>query len=73
MATSAMKSTPTPRFWALFYALPIETQRLAIKNYHPSLRFRPLAGNSKSFTIRVGDHDSALGYLERDTVWIRTP
>lgn len=78
-----MNSVATRRFWDLFYALPEDVQRLAIKNYHlwrrdphhPSLRFRRLQGTDDRFSIRVGDHYRAVGKLAAGTttwVWIGT-
>ena len=74
-----MKSVATHRFLTLLHALPVEVQRLAAKNYelwrenphHPSLRFRRLKGSEDRFTIRVGDHHRALGYMrEGALIWI---
>jgi hypothetical protein len=76
-------SVATRRFWELFRALPVEVQKLAVKNYHlwrqdprhPSLRFRRLQGSEDHFSIRVGDHYRALGRQTRDKiiwVWIGT-
>jgi hypothetical protein len=54
-------------------------QRLAVKSYHlwrsnpshPSLSFRRLAGSKSLFTIRIGEHHRALGYLADDAVtWV---
>lgn len=78
-----MKSLASRRFWNLFHALPSGVQSLAVKNYklwrhnpdHPSLHFRRLKGNEDRFTIRVGEHHRALGYLASGTVtwvWIGT-
>jgi len=63
-----VNSVATRRFWDLFSALPVEIQKLAVKNYHlwrrnphhPSLRFRRLQGSTDRFSIRVGDHYRAL-------------
>jgi hypothetical protein len=78
-----MKSVATRRFWELFGALPVDIQKLAVKNYrlwrqnpkHPSLHFRLLQGSNDRFTIRIGDHYRALGQLDSNTitwVWIGT-
>jgi hypothetical protein len=78
-----MKSVATRRFWELFDALPVDVQKLAVKNYrlwrenpkHPSLRFRLLQGSKDRFTIRIGDHYRALGRLDSKTItwiWIGT-
>jgi hypothetical protein len=78
-----VKSLATRRFWKLFHELPVDVQRLAIKNYHlwrenpshPSLRFRRLQGDRNFVTVRIGDHYRVLGELEGETVtwvWIGT-
>ena len=74
-----MKSVATRRFWELFHALPVDVQKLAVKNYglwrqnrnHPSLHFRLLQGSKNRFTVRVGDHYRALGQLDSTTIkWV---
>ena len=76
-----MKSVATRRFWELFRALPVDVQKLTVKNYrlwcqnrnHPSLRFRLLQGSKNRFTIRIGGHYRPLGRLDSTTitrVWI---
>jgi hypothetical protein len=74
-----MKSVATRRFWELFGTLPLDVQRLAVKNdhlwrecpNHPSLRFRLLQGSKSRFTVRIGNHYRALGPLESGTVtWV---
>ena len=83
MAAAEVKSIATRRFWDLFYALPPEIQKLAVKNYelwrrdphHPSLHFRRLQGSQDRFSGRIGDHYRALGRLTAQTmtwVWIGT-
>lgn len=78
-----MNSIAIRRFWVLYHALPVDIQKLAIKNYHlwrrdphhPSLRFRRLQGSEDRFSVRVGDHYRALGRLSGSTitwVWIGT-
>jgi hypothetical protein len=60
-----MKSVATRRFWELFDALPVDVQKLAVKNNrlwrenpkHPSLRFRLLQGSKDRF------YDSHRGSL----------
>ena len=60
-----------------------EIQNLAVKNYrlwrrdphHPSLHFRRLQGSTDRFTVGLGSHYRALGWLTKDTltwVWIGT-
>ena len=77
-----MKSTATPRFWALPNALPREVRELAEKNYqlwpenpqHPGLQFKRLAGRGHRFSVRVGDHYRAIAWKLDDGgvewVWI---
>jgi hypothetical protein len=78
-----MKSVASRRFWDLFHALPVDVQRLAVKNYHlwrqnsnhPSLHFRRLQGSEDRFTVRIGDHHRAMGRLHGGTItwlWIGT-
>ena len=75
-----MKSTATPRFWALLNALPPEIQKLAEKNFHlwlkdphhPSLQFKRLKGAGDRFSVRVGSHYRAIAWRPSpDTVqWL---
>ena len=54
----------TARFWACFYALPEQVQKIAQKNYellkenprHPSLRFKKVG---KLWSARVGGNHRA--------------
>jgi hypothetical protein len=56
----------SPRFWALYEALPSEIRDLADKNYkllrsdprHPSLQLKKIAG---LWSVRIGLHYRALG------------
>jgi hypothetical protein len=79
VAAAAVNSLATRRFWDLFYSLPRDVQKLAVKNYrlwqsdphHPSLHFRRLQGSPDRFSVRVGDHYRALGRLTPDTItWV---
>jgi hypothetical protein len=77
-----VKSRTSRDFWKLFYALPLEIQRLAYNNYlvwrnnprHPSLHFKPI--KSRQWSIRVGDRYRAVGhFVANDTflwAWIGT-
>ncbi len=70
-----MNHQTTPRFWAFYYALPLEVQRLADKQHglleenpkHPSLHFKEVG--SELWSARVNDSYRALaikvptGYL----------
>ena len=79
-----MKSKCTRRFWKLHDALPAHVQKLASKSYelwrrahnYPSLDFKKLkGGRGNRFSVRVGDHHSAIGQLVGETVewvWIGT-
>lgn len=70
----------TARFWACFYALPEQVQKIAQKNYellkenprHPSLRFKKVG---KLWSARVGCNHRALAMEDDDGyvwVWIGT-
>ncbi len=60
-----MKHSASPRFWALYRALPADVRELADKNFellrqdsrHPSLHFKNLG---KVWSARVGGHFRAL-------------
>lgn len=62
MAAPNVNSVATRRIWELFFALPVDVQKLAVKNYrmwrrdprHPSLRFRRLQGSADRFSVRGG-------------------
>lgn len=71
-----MKHYATPRFWALYDALPVDVRALADKNYellkrnpqHPSLHFKRLG---KLWSVRVGAHYRALGTeVDQGILWI---
>jgi hypothetical protein len=76
MAAAEISSVATGRFWKLFHALHEDIQALAVKNYqlwrsnpsHPSLHFRRLQGRADRFSVRVGDHYRALGWLRAGTM-----
>jgi len=66
----------SPRFWALYEALPREVRDLADKSYellksdprHPSLHLKKVG---KLWSVRVGSHHRALGTpLEDGIYWI---
>lgn len=67
-----MKSHADGKFWALYNALPKETQELADKCFHlvsadphhSSLHFKPLTG--EIWSARVGAHYRALAIREVD-------
>jgi len=77
-----MNSRATARFWKCFERLPIEVQQLARKNYalwqndhqHPSLDFKRLQGRGNRFSVRVGIHHRAIGWMpvpdQVEWVWI---
>jgi len=71
-----LKHYATPRFWALYDALPVDVRALADKNYellkrnpqHPSLHFKRLG---KLWSVRVGAHYRALGTeVDQGILWI---
>ena len=75
-----MKHYASPRFWALYEALPADVRDLADKNFllmksnpqHPSLRFKRIRD---LFSVRIGLHHRALGARVDDGVhwfWIGT-
>jgi hypothetical protein len=71
-----LKHYASPRFWALYHALPQEVRGLADKNLallksdtrHPSLHFKRIG---KLWSARVGDHYRVLGHDVDDGIhWI---
>jgi len=62
-----LKHWASPRFWALYQALPPEVRELADKNFellkadrrHPSLRFKRIG---PVWSVRVGGHYRAIGH-----------
>jgi hypothetical protein len=75
-----LKHYVSPRFWALYEALPTGIRDLADKNYqllkadprHPSLHFKKLG---KHWSVRVGAHHRAIAVQVDDGmywIWIGT-
>ena len=75
-----MNHHASPRFWALYEALPSDIRDLADKNFqllksdprHPSLHFKRIGG---LWSVRIGLHHRALGMVVTDGVywfWIGT-
>ena len=71
-----MRHFASPRFWALYDALPKDVRDLADKSYvllkvdarHPSLQFKKLG---KHWSVRVGAHHRAVGVpVEGGMYWI---
>jgi hypothetical protein len=71
-----LKHYASPRFWALYGALPADIRELADKNYqllksdsrHPSLHFKKVG---KLWSVRVGAHYRALATeVEVGMVWV---
>ena len=71
-----MKHYASPRFWALYRALPVDIRELADKNYqilksdprHPSLHFKKVG---EVWSVRVGARYRALGTrVEGDMYWL---
>jgi hypothetical protein len=71
-----LKHYASPKFWALYRALPTDVRELADKNYqllksdprHPSLHFKKVG---KLWSVRVGAHYRALGTeVEGGMYWI---
>ena len=70
-----------PEFWRRLDRLPTEIQaqardafRVFCHNpHHPSLRFKPLKGHDKAWSVRLGLHYRAVALRTGDTVrwfWI---
>jgi len=66
----------SPRFWALYGALPSEIRELADKSYqllkadprHPSLHFKKIGD---LWSVRIGAHYRALGTeVESGVYWV---
>ena len=75
-----MRHLASPRFWALYDALPADVQALADKNFallksdlrHPSLHFKRI---DDLWSARVGDHYRVLGTEVKEGIywiWIGT-
>lgn len=73
-----MKHLTLPRFWALYYRLPPNIQKLADKNYqllkadptHPSLHFKKVGKKKQLWSVRVGINYRALGIEKpQGVVW----
>jgi hypothetical protein len=75
-----LRHVASPRFWALYHALPADVRELADKNYallksdprHPSLHFKRIG---ELWSVRVGDHYRALGTDVKEGIywiWIGT-
>lgn len=75
-----MNHHASPRFWALYEALPPQIRELADKNFellkadarHPSLHFKRIG---ELWSVRIGSHYRALGLSIDDGVywfWIGT-
>ena len=71
-----MKHSASPRFWALYEALPGDVRELADKGFalleadsrHPSLHFKRIG---KFWSVRCGAHYRALGTgAEGGVYWI---
>jgi hypothetical protein len=71
-----LKHFASPKFWALYNALPRGVRDLADKNYallksdsrHPSLHFKRIG---KLWSVRVGEHYRALGTdVESGVCWL---
>jgi hypothetical protein len=71
-----LKHSASPRFWALYEALPGAIRDLADKSFallksdprHPSLHFKKI---DRFWSVRVGAHYRALGIdLDGGVYWI---
>lgn len=70
-----MKHSVSPKFWALYAALPKQVQELADKNFqllkadqrHPSLHFKKVG---EYWSVRIGSHYRALALeIEGGMYW----
>jgi hypothetical protein len=73
-----MQSRTTRKFWQLFSALPLDTQRDAKRAYllfrenpaHPGLHFKKLEGEEDIYSARIGLGYRALAVMKKDyVVW----
>jgi hypothetical protein len=68
-----MRSRAVRSFWEGYQALPLDIQRIALKQYrlwlenprHPSVRFKKVG---RYWSARVSDDYRAVGILDGDTV-----
>jgi len=78
-----MKSHTDPEFWKYYNLIPLEFQKLALKNYrlwkenprHPSIEFKKVHPQKPIYSGRVGRYYRVLGVLENNTMiwfWIGT-
>jgi hypothetical protein len=73
-----MISKAAASFWRRYADLPPGVQQLADTKYqfwaanphHPSLRFKPFAGDQ--WSVRIGDHHRAVGYFRDDHTFVWT-
>ncbi len=76
-----MRARATRQFWSCFYALPLEIQQQAEKNYdiwkanphHPALKFKRIRSDQPIYSVRIGRSWRALAVLEAETAtwfWI---
>ena len=76
-----MTSYTTPRFWAAYRELPLETRELARKAYrlfrenpqHPSLQFKKVHDREPVYSVRVTLAYRAVGVMKDDEItwfWI---
>ena len=62
-----MKSVATRRFWELFRALPVDVQKLAVKNYHLWRQNR--ARNQKNTRADHGADNDGNGIEQSKPAW----
>ena len=76
-----MRARATRQFWSCFYALPLEIQTQAEKNFdiwkanprHPGLKFKRIRSDQPIYSVRIGRSWRALAVLEAETAtwfWI---
>ncbi len=72
-----MKSQTLPQFWKLYYQLPLDVRRRAVKAYRiwrenpqsPGLQFKLVSPRKPIYSVRISDAHRAVGLLEGDTIY----
>ena len=72
-----MNSQTIPQFWQLYYQLPKDIRRRAVKAYHiwrehphlPGLQFKLVGKRRPVYSVRITDSYRALGLLEDRTIY----
>ena len=72
-----MRSQTLPQFWKLYYQLPSEVRRRAVKAYRiwqenpqsTGLQFKLVSSRKPIYSVRISDAHRAVGLLEGDTIY----